>query len=65
MLEVIDHSLHCHPLNTFVLVNVLDEPFMHEKDVRPAADIRMDRHWEDEFIVLAVEIVEVILMAPD
>lgn len=36
-------------------------PFVHQKNVGTSANIGVDGHWEDELVILAVIIVEVIL----
>jgi hypothetical protein len=46
-----------------MLINMLNQPLMHQQDMRPSTHIRMDRHWEHKLIILAVEVVEVV--APD
>ena len=35
-------------------------PFVHQEDVWPARHIGVNRHWENELVVLAVEVIEVI-----
>jgi hypothetical protein len=36
---------------------------MHQEDMRPARNIWMDGHWEDELIILAIIVVKVVLQA--
>lgn len=36
-------------------------PFMHQQDMRPTRNIRMNRHWENKFVIFAVIIIEMIL----
>lgn len=43
-----------------MLVDVLDQPLVHEQDVGPARDVGVDGDGEDELVVLAVEVVEVV-----
>lgn len=62
-LEIVDHLRHCHPLDPFVLVDVLDQPLMHEQDVWSARHVWMNGHWENEFIILSVKVVEMVLGA--
>ena len=38
-------------------------PFMHEKDMGTSRNVRVDGHREDELVVLAVEVVEVVLIS--
>ena len=33
---------------------------MHQQHMRSARDIRMDRDWGDKFVILAVEVVEMV-----
>ena len=46
-----------------VAVDVLDHPLEHQDHLRPAGDVRVDRHPEDRVVLLAVDVVE--LVAPD
>lgn len=41
---------HRHPLDTFVLVDVLDDTLMHEQNVWPTGDIRVNGHREYELV---------------
>lgn len=59
--EVVDHLCHRHPLDSFVLIDMLDNALMHEKDMRAARDIGMNGHGKNELVVLAVEVVKMIL----
>ena len=45
-----------------VFVDMLNEPLMHQQYMGPSRNIRMNRHREDEFIILAVEVVEMVLI---
>lgn len=36
-------------------------PFMHKQDVRSTTHVRMDSHWEDEVVELAIVVVKVVL----
>jgi hypothetical protein len=60
-LEIINHLSHRHPLDAFVLIDVFDQTLVHQKYVWPARDIGMNRHWEDELVILAIEVIEVVL----
>ena len=60
-LEVIHHLGHCDPFDTLVLVDMFNEPLMHQKHMRSSRNIGVNGHWEDKLVVLAIEIVEVVL----
>lgn len=36
-----------------MLVDVLDDTFVHQQNVRSTRDIGVDGHWEDEFVCRA------------
>lgn len=46
----ISYLSHCHPLYPFVLVDMFNDAFMHEKHVWTSRDIGMYRHRENEFV---------------
>lgn len=41
---------HCHPPHALVLVDVLNNAFMHEQDVWSTRHIRMDSHRENKLV---------------
>lgn len=43
-----------------MFVDVLNDPFVHQQNVGPSTHVRVDCHREDEFVVLPVEVVEVV-----
>lgn len=69
--------LHGNPFNTFMFIDMLNEPFMHQQHVWPtrylvevsfmpvrlpiSTYIGMNRHWEYEFVIFPIEIVEMVL----
>lgn len=61
-LEIIHHLGHRHPLNTLVFVDMLNQPLMHEQGMRSTGHIWMDGHREDEFVILTIKIVEMVLV---
>ena len=61
-LEIIRHLFHRDPLHPLMLVDMLDEPLVHQQHVGSARDVRVDGHGEDELVVLAVEVIEVVLI---
>ena len=56
-------SSNVGPADAVVLVDVLDDPLVHQQHLRAAAHVRVDRHREDGVVLLAVDPVE--LVAPD
>src|SRR6266545_1725262 len=59
-LEVVGDLVAGRPADAVVLVDVLDDPLVHEHDLRLAAHVRVDRHREDGVVVLAVHVVELV-----
>lgn len=74
-LEIVTHFLERHPLNAFVLVDIVNDPgqvselipiyncelpLMHQQYVRLPTDIRMNGHREAKLIIILVEVIEVI-----
>ena len=56
--EVVRDLVERGPADALVRVDVLDDPLVHEEDLRPAAHVGVDRHGEDRVVVLAVDPVE-------
>jgi hypothetical protein len=59
-LEVIHRLAHSHPCNAFMFVDMLDEPLMHQKRMRPSGNVGLDGHGEYEFVVLAVKVIKMV-----
>lgn len=59
-LKVVADLLHGDPLDALVLVDVLNQPLVHEQDMGAARDVGVDGDGKDELVVLAVEVVEVV-----
>lgn len=58
------HISERHPLYTLVLVDVLDDPLMHENHLWLPTNLRMYAHREDEGVVLAIREIELLLPQP-
>ena len=43
-----------------MFVDMLNDSFVHEQDMRSAADVWMYSHWKDELVILSVEVIEVV-----
>jgi len=44
-----------------MFVDMLDEPLMHQKRMRPSGNVGVDGHGEYEFVVLAVKVIKMVL----
>jgi hypothetical protein len=60
-LEVIHHLSHRHPFDALMLADILNQPLMHQQDVRSPRNVRMNGHREDKLIIFPIEVIEVIL----
>lgn len=60
LFELIHHLRHRDPLDALVRVDILDQPLVHEDHVWVARNVWVDGHGEDEGVVLAIEVVEVV-----
>ena len=59
-LEFSRHCSECHPLNSLMLANILNDPLVHQQNMRLPAHLWVNRHWEDERIILPIREIELL-----